>query len=151
MVWVADATRIWCCCGCGKGLAAAAPISPLAWEVPYAEGAALKKQTKKFLKINKVNHFHTTCPRAASVAVHLTQDLSVLGRSSRQTLLGLAPTPHLTSCAAQGNFIHPPRLLCNRQWQELEMASVGCLMQARPVLGLSDSKSASPVTSMASL
>ena len=28
---------IWCCCGCAWGL------QPLAWEPPYAKGAALKK------------------------------------------------------------------------------------------------------------
>ena len=30
-------------------LAAAAPIQPLAWELPYATGAALKKKKKKKL------------------------------------------------------------------------------------------------------
>ena len=33
-------------------LAAVAPIQPLAWEIPYAEGAALKKKKKK-IKIKK--------------------------------------------------------------------------------------------------
>ena len=33
--------RLWC------RLAAVAPIQPLAWELPYAAGAALKKQKKK--------------------------------------------------------------------------------------------------------
>ena len=32
-------------CGVG-GLAATAPIGPLAWELPYAVGAALKKKAK---------------------------------------------------------------------------------------------------------
>ena len=31
------------CCGCGRP-AARAPILPLAWEPPYANGAALKRQ-----------------------------------------------------------------------------------------------------------
>ena len=34
-------------CGCGVGPAAVAPIRPLVWELPYAVGAALKKQKKK--------------------------------------------------------------------------------------------------------
>ena len=52
--------RIWYCLSCGvshrsswdlvllwRRLAAAASIRPLAWEFPYAMGAALKKKTKK--------------------------------------------------------------------------------------------------------
>ena len=35
---------IWGCCGCGVGWAATALIRPLAWEPPYATGAALKGQ-----------------------------------------------------------------------------------------------------------
>ena len=37
---VADVAQILCCCDCG----ATAPIQPLAWEPPYASGAALKKK-----------------------------------------------------------------------------------------------------------
>ena len=32
---------------CGGGVVATAPIQPLAWELPYATGAALKRQKKK--------------------------------------------------------------------------------------------------------
>ena len=41
--WVKDPVVLclWC------RLAAAALIGPLGWELPYAEGAALKKQKKK--------------------------------------------------------------------------------------------------------
>ena len=50
-VLVTDAARIPCCCGCGVGRAAVAPIQPLAWGLPYATQAALKlnktKQNKK--------------------------------------------------------------------------------------------------------
>ena len=35
--------RVHIAVGCGLGLAAAALIQPLAWELPYAAGAALKK------------------------------------------------------------------------------------------------------------
>ena len=38
-----DLALLWLWCR----LAAAAPIGPLAWEPPYATGAALKKQKKK--------------------------------------------------------------------------------------------------------
>ena len=34
-------------------LAATAPIQPLAWESPYAMGAALKRQKKKMAMTNK--------------------------------------------------------------------------------------------------
>ena len=56
--------QISCCCGCGVAL-----IRPLAWEHPYATGAALKtkqnKQTKKDREEKKRNlkeklrHFKT--------------------------------------------------------------------------------------------
>ena len=39
----------------GLRLAAAAPIWPLAWELPYATGAALKKEKTKKKKMEKVN------------------------------------------------------------------------------------------------
>ena len=41
---VADVAWIWCCCGCGVRPAAAAPIQPLAWELPHAVAAALNRQ-----------------------------------------------------------------------------------------------------------
>ena len=37
-------------------LAAASLIGPLAWEVPYAAGAALKRQKKKKRLTHKINH-----------------------------------------------------------------------------------------------
>ena len=40
VVWVTDAAQIQCFCGCG--VAVAALIQPLAWELPYAVGAAPK-------------------------------------------------------------------------------------------------------------
>ena len=54
MVWVADAAQIpellllwlWC------RLAAVAPIQPLAWELPYATGLALKGKKKKGMIIS---------------------------------------------------------------------------------------------------
>ena len=39
--------RIWCCCEVGCRPAAIAPIGPLAWEPPYASGAALKRKKEK--------------------------------------------------------------------------------------------------------
>ena len=47
---------IWCCCGCGiGGKQATAWIGLLAWELPYAVGAALKRQKRPPPK--KVNLF----------------------------------------------------------------------------------------------
>ena len=43
---------IWRCCGVGQ--AAAPPIRPLAWELPCAMGAALKRKGKKKKKRKKV-------------------------------------------------------------------------------------------------
>ena len=41
--WVKDPTLLWVWCR----LAAAGLIQPLAWELPYAAGAALKRQDEK--------------------------------------------------------------------------------------------------------
>ena len=41
--WVKDPTLLWLWCR----LSATALICPLAWELPYAEGAALKRQKIK--------------------------------------------------------------------------------------------------------
>ena len=50
--WVGDLTLLWLWCR----LAAVAPIRPLAWEPPYALGAALKSKTnKQTLQINPKN------------------------------------------------------------------------------------------------
>ena len=52
--------------GCRHGLdlvllwhrpAATAPIQPLAWELPYAAGVALKKSKKKKIKIKKIKQW----------------------------------------------------------------------------------------------
>ena len=40
--------QIWRCCGCGVGRQTTAPIWCLAWEPPYAVGAALKRQKKEY-------------------------------------------------------------------------------------------------------
>ena len=52
---MADAAQIWHCSACGVGLAATAPIGPLAWETLYAEAAALKSKKKKKKKKKKVD------------------------------------------------------------------------------------------------
>ena len=41
--WVKDLASLWLWCW----LAATAPIGPLAWELPYAAGATLKRRKKK--------------------------------------------------------------------------------------------------------
>ena len=52
--------QIWCCCGLWCVPAAVTPIHPLAWELPYATGAALKKAKKKKKKRRLRIDFHTT-------------------------------------------------------------------------------------------
>ena len=47
MAWIPH-----CCCS-GVGLAATAPIGPLAWEPPYAVGVALETAKKKKKKITQ--------------------------------------------------------------------------------------------------
>jgi len=60
-----------CGVGCRRGsdpallwlwpwLAAVAPIGPLAWEPPYAAGAALKSKKKKKKKKKKLSHMEVT-------------------------------------------------------------------------------------------
>ena len=39
--------RIWHCCGCGVGLQQKLRFDPLAWEPPYAAGAAQREKKKK--------------------------------------------------------------------------------------------------------
>ena len=43
--------RIWCCCELYCRLVATAPIRLLAWEFPYATGAALKRQNSNIYSI----------------------------------------------------------------------------------------------------
>ena len=58
--WVKDLALLWVVCRCSLDpallllllwlwlwLAAVAPVQPLAWELPYAVGAALKSKKKK--------------------------------------------------------------------------------------------------------
>ena len=40
VVWVAEAARVWCGCGCG-------PSRPLAWDLAYSAGAAIKRRKGK--------------------------------------------------------------------------------------------------------
>ena len=49
---VMDAAQIWCCCGCDIGWQLQLLIQPLAWELPYAAAAALKKNKKLFLFVH---------------------------------------------------------------------------------------------------
>ena len=48
--WVKDPALLWLLCR----LPAAAPIRPLAWELPYAASEALKRQ-KKIIKLKYIN------------------------------------------------------------------------------------------------
>ena len=44
---VTDAAQMRCCCSCGTVHIPAAPIQPLAQELPYAAGMAIKTKKKK--------------------------------------------------------------------------------------------------------
>ena len=48
--WVKDLALLWLWCR----PAAVAPVRPLAWELPYARGAALKRKKKKKREKKKV-------------------------------------------------------------------------------------------------
>ena len=50
-----DPALLWLWCR----LAATAPIPPLAWELPYATGVALKRQKEKKKKKKKILHYAT--------------------------------------------------------------------------------------------
>ena len=47
LVQIADVARIWYCCGSRCRPATTTLIPPLAWELPYASGVALKRLKKK--------------------------------------------------------------------------------------------------------
>ena len=46
IVQVADMAWIWRCCGWGISRQLELRFDPLAWELPHAEGAALKRKKK---------------------------------------------------------------------------------------------------------
>ena len=48
--WVKDPVSLWL----WYRPAAAAPVQPLAWELPYTVGAALKKKKKKNPKLRRI-------------------------------------------------------------------------------------------------
>ena len=65
--WVKDMALLWL----WRRLAATTPIRPLAWEPPYAVGAALKGQKTKIKKsilytTNNVNDFKSIMPNKIS-------------------------------------------------------------------------------------
>ena len=51
--WVKDPMLLWLWCR----PAARAPIQPLAWELAFATGVALKKKTKEKRRLNKLRRF----------------------------------------------------------------------------------------------
>jgi len=55
VVWVSDPVLLWL----WRRLATAAPIQPLARELPYATGAAVKREKKKDKKIESLEHVQT--------------------------------------------------------------------------------------------
>ena len=59
-------TLLWLWCR----LAATAPIQPLAWEPPYDEGAALKRQKKKFQASQLVIREIISYPRNSTICTY---------------------------------------------------------------------------------
>ena len=55
--WIKDLVGLWLWCG----PVATAPIRPLAWELPYAMGVALKRQKKKKIKKRNDDTHYTGC------------------------------------------------------------------------------------------
>ena len=64
--WVKDPMSLW------HRLIAAALIRPLDWELPYATGAALKRQTKQNKTKTVLQTPGCTDPRLISLSHHLT-------------------------------------------------------------------------------
>ena len=64
--------RIWCCYGSGVGLAATAPIQPLAWEPPYSTGEALKRQKRKGLSYRGGTDMQGTLAALTNLPSHNT-------------------------------------------------------------------------------
>ena len=68
-----DPVLLWLWC---RLAAATAPIRPLAWELPYAEGAALKsKQTNKQTKIPKNQGMALARNKVFGLSFHSATDL----------------------------------------------------------------------------
>ena len=55
--WVKDLALLWPWCR----LAAATPTGPLVWELPYAVGAALKRQKEKKKSPLSLREINTSC------------------------------------------------------------------------------------------
>ena len=119
--------RTLCCCELWCKLVAAAPIWPLAWQLPYAAGAALKSKKKKTTKqkTNKQKK-QLLCLRACKIAsLHCcsslnrpsTSYLPILFRKisssklirSSETLAILSPCSFPYSCSAPFITLAPIR------------------------------------------
>ena len=92
--WLREGTPLWLWCR----LTAAASIRPLAWELPYATGAALKKKKKKGER-ERERHPRTVCAQRGQVrsqqeGCYLQAGKSVLARNQPcwRIDLGLPPS-----------------------------------------------------------
>ena len=99
-----------CGVGCRHGLdptllwlwwrpAVAAPIGPLAWELPYAAGAALKRQTNKKIRIHGI--FKTTvycCIQKVLCTIHCIHQPHFVD----ETEVGEMKSPALSHTARNG-------------------------------------------------
>ena len=60
VVYVADVAAILHCCGCGVGLKLQLLFNPLAWELPYDTGVALKLKKKRRRHYYLLSETHAT-------------------------------------------------------------------------------------------
>ena len=86
--------RIWCCRELWCRPAAAALILPLAWEIPYAAGAALKKAEKK-KDLSRTFDISRSCSNPGSLTHCAGQRIKPVSHSSQDATDPLAPQQKL--------------------------------------------------------
>ena len=90
---MADASRIPHCCGCGVGRRLQL-IRPLAWEPPYAAGAALEKaKRQKDKKKKKEEEAAITVSGAEEVSQVVPQPVLPVQEKSLELGAGQGPRP----------------------------------------------------------
>ena len=88
--------RIWCWCELWCRPAAAAPIQPLAWELPYAVGVALKSKKRKrklpwliIVNLLKTNDIKKILESIQKMTCHIQGNNNLNGRGITMNYGGL--------------------------------------------------------------